>query len=57
MVTLANNLSLDIGTMDYCIIKGHTIFLGTAEIVKMAQIAQKELYEDAILCKSKDRLH
>ena len=56
-VTLINNISLDIGTMDYGIIKDHMVFLGNTKIVKMSQISQKELYEDAILCKSKDHSH
>ena len=56
-VTLANNISLDIGTMDYGIIKDHTVFLGNTNIIKMSQITQKDLYEDAILFKSKDHTY
>ena len=43
--------------MDYGIIKDHTVFLGNTKIVKMSQISQKDLYEDAILYKSKDHSH
>ena len=57
VVALANNISLDIGAMDYGIIKDHTIFLGNTKIVKMSQITQKDLYEDAILFKSKGHVH
>ena len=57
VVALANNISLDIGAMHYGIIKDHTIFLGNTKIVKMSQITQKDLYEDAILYKSKDHVH
>ena len=56
-VTLINNISLDIGTMDYGLIKDHTVFLGNTNIVKMSQISQKDLYEDAILYKSRDHSH
>ena len=40
--------------MHYGIIKDHTIFLGNTKIVKMSQITQKDLYEDAILYKSRE---
>ena len=57
MVTLANSISLDIGAMHYGIVKDHTVFLGNTNIVKMSQITQKDLYEDAILYKSKGHVH
>ena len=44
-----NNISLDMGEMDHGVIKNHTVFLGNTKIVKMSQITQKDLYEDAIL--------
>ena len=56
-VTLLNNIYLDIGTMDYGLIKDHTVFLGNKTILKMSQITQKDLYEDAILYKSRDHSH
>ena len=43
--------------MDYGLIKDHTVFLGNKTILKMSQITQKDLYEDAILYKSRDHSH
>ena len=40
--------------MDYESIKEDTVFLGNTEVVKMANITQKQLYEDAILFRSGD---
>ena len=54
LVSLANNITLDIMNMDYESIKEDTVFLGNTEVVKMANITQKQLYEDAILFRSGD---
>ena len=56
-VTLLNNIRLDTGTMDYGVIKEHTVFLGNTEIKKMSYITQKDLYEDAILTKTTEHTH
>ena len=56
-VTLVNNISLEMGGMDHGVIKDHTVFLGNTKVVKMSQITQKDLYEDAILYKSRDHFH
>ena len=52
LVSLANNITLAIMNMDYESIKEDTVFLGNTEVVKMANITQKQLYEDAILFRS-----
>ena len=52
-VTLLNSLKLDIGESVYGAINEHMVFLGNTEIRKMSQITQKDLYEDAILFKSR----
>ena len=57
VVTLANNITLDMGTMDYGVIKEDTVFLGNTETIKMAYITQKDLYEDAILFKSREHTY
>ena len=44
---------VDIGTMNYGIIKDCTVFLGNTNIVKMAKITPEDLYEDAILIQVK----
>ena len=56
-VTLLKNIKLDIGTSEYGIIKEHTVFLGNTEVKKMSQITQKDLYEDAILFKSRNHTY
>ena len=57
MVSLVNNLTLDIGTMEHGVIREDTVFLGNTKIVKMSQITQKDLYEDAILSKTREHFH
>ena len=57
MASLVNNLALDIGTMEHSVIKEDTVFLGNTKIVKMSQITQKDLYEDAILSKTGGHFH
>ena len=42
------------GTMEYGSVKEDTVFLENKEIIKMSQITQKQLYEDAILFRSRD---
>ena len=54
LVNLANNITLDIMNLDYNVIKEDTVFLGNTNTVKMACITQKDLYEDAILYKSRE---
>ena len=40
--------------IDYVSIKEDTVFLGNTEIVRMEAITQKDLYEDAILYRSRE---
>ena len=54
LVNLANNIKLDIMNIDYDLIKEDIVFLGNTKTVKMAQITQKDLYEDAILYRSRE---
>ena len=54
LVNLANNITLDIMNIDYNLIKEDTVFLGNTETVKMEAITQKDLYEDAILYRSRE---
>ena len=56
-VTLLRNIKLDLGTPEYGAIKEHMIFLGNTEVKKMSQITQKDLYEDAILFRSRDHTY
>ena len=53
-VALANNIILEIGLYDASEIKEDMVFLGNKKDVKMAEITQKDLYEDAILKNSRD---
>ena len=52
LVSLANSITLAIMNMDYSLIKEDQVFLGNTKIIKMSQITQKDLYEDAILYRS-----
>ena len=54
LVNLANNITLDIMNIDYNLIKEDTVFLGNTETVRMEAITQKDLYEDAILYRSRE---
>ena len=45
------------GSMEYGSIKEDTVFLGNTEIIKMSQITQKQLYEDAILFGSREHTY
>ena len=57
LVSLANSITLAIMNMDYESIKVDTVFLGNTEVIKMANITQKDLYEDAILFRSRDHTY
>ena len=48
---------LNIIRLDMEVKKDDMVFLGNKEEVPMAAITQKHLYEDAILCSSKDHIH
>ena len=56
-VNLANSITLAIMNMDYESIKLDTVFLGNTEVIKMANITQKDLYEDAILFRSREHTY
>ena len=56
-VALLNNITLEIGMFDSTEFKEDMVFLGNTENVKMRVITQKDLYEDAILMKSRDHLY
>ena len=51
-VRLLDNIRLDMEAK-----KHDMVLLGNKEEVKMATITQKQVYEDAILCMSKDHIH
>ena len=53
-VSLANSITLDIMNMDYSLVREDMVFLGNTKAIKMAHITQKDLYEDAILYRSRD---
>ena len=54
LVSLANNIRLAIMNMDHKLIKEDLVFLGNTNTVKMKYITQKDLYEDAILYRSRE---
>ena len=54
MVSLANSITLAMMNMEYALLKEDKVFLGNTKIIKMAQITQKDLYEDAILYRSEE---
>ena len=57
LVNLVDHIILNVGTMDLGAVKDDLVFLGNGDKLKMIQITQKDLYEDAILSKSVDHVH